>query len=301
MDTDALAQKLYDASLAAPEVPLEVVQRMLGSSDPGHEAIDNPGAYRWFLVRRFPVQAFGITLQKLMKEAGSAAGNEKFRHDRILELLKGGALAWPALVTASGIVVDGYHRIAAHRSARDKFMDVLVAVKRSAGPGDTWDEMWNHAVSGEQGESEGPILYHGTLVEHLPEISRKGLEETEGWGGAGTRGVFLSGTPQGALYWAKMAYQRANGGKLEVHSFDRDHGAQADSLLAVIEVRIPAEYADVLKADEEQFEDVGADFPPDDWRQSLEKIGDVRFAGAIPARWLGRAISPSEIPAKRVR
>lgn len=301
MDTDALAQKLYDASLAAPEVPLEVVRRMLGSSDPGHEAIDNPEAYRWFLVRRFPVQAFGITLQKLMKEAGSAAGNEKFRHDRILELLKGGALAWPALVTASGIVVDGYHRIAAHRSVRDKFMDVLVAVKRDAGPGDTWDEMWNHAFAEGEAETQVPVLYHGTLVEYLPLISRNGLYETEGWGGAGTKGVFLSGSPQGALYWAKMAYQRARGEKLEAHSFDRDHGADADSLLAVIEVRVPGEYAEVLKADEEQFEDVGADFPPDDWRQSLEKIGDVRFAGRIPPGWLGRALSQSEIPAKGVR
>lgn len=143
-----------------------------------------------------------------------------------------------------------------------------------------------------------PKLFHGTLAHHINDILENGITMGEGWGGAGTEGVFLSGTPEGALYWAKMAYQRANDGKLEAYSFDRDHGREADRLIAVVAVQIPKAHSKHLMADEEQFEDVGADFEPDDWRQSLEKIGDVRFNGMIPPEWLREVISPSEIERK---
>lgn len=139
-------------------------------------------------------------------------------------------------------------------------------------------------------------LYHGTPLKYLSEIQAKGLDEHGGWGGAGTTGVFLSGTPEGALYWAKMNHQMMNGEKMEASRFDRDHGHEADQLLAVLEVWIPDDETDRLKADVEQFEDVLADFSPDDWQQSLEKIGDVRFDGPIPREWIVRAILPSEVP-----
>jgi hypothetical protein len=140
-----------------------------------------------------------------------------------------------------------------------------------------------------------PTLYHGTLVENLPHIYAKGIEKGEGWGGAGTTGVFLSGTPEGALYWAKMAYQRAVGGHLEADVFDSIHRDDANELIAVVEVGIPERETGLLMADEEQFEDVLADFSPYDWRQSLEKIGDVRFDGHIPADWIQGSIAPSVI------
>jgi hypothetical protein len=143
-----------------------------------------------------------------------------------------------------------------------------------------------------------PTLYHGTLVENLPQIYAQGIEQGEGWGGAGTTGVFLSGTPQGALYWAKMAHQRATGEKMEEHRFDRDHGHHADELIAVLAVEIPDDRTDDLKADLEQFEDVLVDFSPDDWKQSLEKIGDVRFNGPIPSDWVQGRIAPSIIEGK---
>jgi hypothetical protein len=140
-----------------------------------------------------------------------------------------------------------------------------------------------------------PTLYHGTLVESLPRIYAEGLEQGEGWGGAGTTGVFLSGTPEGALYWAKMAHQRASGEKMEEHRFDRDHGHHADELIAVVSVEVPEGQTGDLKADVEQFEDVMADFSPDDWRESLKRIGDVRFNGHIPAEWIQGVIAPSVI------
>lgn len=144
-----------------------------------------------------------------------------------------------------------------------------------------------------------PKLYHGTTVKYVPDILEQGLEEAEGWGGAGTVGVFLSGTPEGALYWAKLAYMRFNDEKMEAHRFDRDHGHHADDLVAVLVVDIPEHSEDELRADQEQFEDVMMDFSPYDWRQSLEKIGDVRFNGSIPPQWIVDVLHPSDIEGER--
>jgi hypothetical protein len=138
-----------------------------------------------------------------------------------------------------------------------------------------------------------PVLFHGTLVQHVPAILEHGIERGEGWGGAGTSGAFLSGSLEGALYWAKIAYQREHGEKVEPERFDRVHGHEADQLIAVVAVQVPDDQVDRLRADEEQFEDVGADFPPDDWRQSLEKIGDVRFDGELPPEWIVEVIPPA--------
>jgi hypothetical protein len=170
-------------------------------------------------------------------------------------------------------------RVTAGWSAKDAFNRIVRPTLKSDIPG----------LSGARGI---PILFHGTLLEHVPAILRDGIERGEGWGGAGTSGAFLSGTLEGALYWAKMAYQREHGEKLEAHSFDRDRGHEIDRLLAVLAVQIPNDQAELLRADEEQFEDVHADFPPEDWRQSLKVIGDVRFDGEVLPEWIVEVISP---------
>lgn len=139
------------------------------------------------------------------------------------------------------------------------------------------------------------ILFHGTLQEHLPAILENGIQYGEGWGGAGTSGVFLSKTPEGALYWAKLAYQREHEEDLEAYRFDRAHGHEIDDLLAVLAVEIPEAETKRLYADVEQFEDVHADFAATDWRKSLEVIGDVRFDGIVPPTWVVEVIQPSRI------
>lgn len=146
-----------------------------------------------------------------------------------------------------------------------------------------------------------PRLYHGTLVSRLSNILANGISKGEGWGGAWTSGVFLSGTEEGALYWAKLAFQREAEEKLEIDRFDRAHGGDVDQLLAVLVIDIPKDETDKLKADEEQFEDVGADFDPDDWEQSLDVIGDVRFEREIPPQWIGKVIRPSDVKIGRRR
>lgn len=135
------------------------------------------------------------------------------------------------------------------------------------------------------------VLYHGTLRGRVPSIKRRGIDVGEGWGGAGTSGVFLSRTPEGALYWAKMAFLRDRGEKLEVARFDRKHGQRMSKLLSVLEVTIPASELGRLKVDMEQAEDVGFEGSEDDWRASLEQIGDVRFDGVVPPEWI-RPLAP---------
>lgn len=144
LDTDDLAQKLYDASLAAEEVPLSELRPLLSKATPGHDAIDDPEKYRWFLIKKFPTKDFGITLRGMLEEAGSAASQEKWQHDRIIDLLESGEPEWPGLATADGIVIDGYHRIAAHRTLRRRNMSVVVAVRRPSDDERMWDELWNN-------------------------------------------------------------------------------------------------------------------------------------------------------------
>lgn len=147
LDTDKLAQDLYDRSLTAEEVPLSDLRRLLSLATPGFEAIDEPEQYRWFLIRRFPVKNFGITLKEMMKEGTS---QDKWQHDYIVDRLKKGEAAYPAFATATGIVIDGYHRIAAHGTLKDKEMDVVVAVKRRPSDYESGgDSMWNEAFPDE--------------------------------------------------------------------------------------------------------------------------------------------------------
>lgn len=131
-------------------------------------------------------------------------------------------------------------------------------------------------------ENVGAVLYHGTERHNLATIEEEGLHMGEGWGGAGTNGVFLSGSPEGALYWAKQSYSMRRGEKAE--HFDRHHG---EDEVVVLEVNIPVEFLSSLKADMEQAEDVGFDGSEDDWERALEEIGDVRFDGPIPPEWIG--------------
>ena len=127
-------------------------------------------------------------------------------------------------------------------------------------------------------------LYHGTRREILDDILQQGLQPSAGWGGAGTTGVFLSGTPEGAEYWAKMAFLRHRDEKLEAATFDRKYDASQQ--LALLQIVIPPQYLSNLYADMEQAEDAGFEGEEADWALSLELIGDVRYNGVIPASWI---------------
>lgn len=142
MDTAALAQKIYDRLLLAVEVDWRQFQPMFDRAEPGWTPFEEPENYRWFLIRKFPVKDLEVTLKRLMSDAKDP-GQEKFQHDRIVELWKKGALEWPVFVTASGIIADGYHRTAAHRTLKHKTTDLIVSVDTSTPL--EWDESWLEA------------------------------------------------------------------------------------------------------------------------------------------------------------
>ena len=130
------------------------------------------------------------------------------------------------------------------------------------------------------------VLYHGTLRSNLESIMQDGLRKSSGWGGAGTTGVYLSRSPKGALYWAKIAYMNAQEDSMEPERFDRKYGKQEKDLLVVLRVEIPVEQTKNLKADMEQAEEYGFEGAPEDWQEGLEVIGDVMYNGDIPREWI---------------
>jgi GNAT superfamily N-acetyltransferase len=151
------------------------------------------------------------------------------------------------------------------------------------------------------------VLYHGTFNDFVPSILRDGLTPSVGWGGANTEGVFLSGTPEGAQYWGR--YAAANNLDLDKDG-DADFGGDAERYarafpnlphITLLKVTVPASHLHNLRADMEQAEDVGFEGKPTDWRGSLKAIGDVMYAGSIPAGWLEvvQAQSSSVLSAKK--
>jgi len=143
-DTEKMAQELYDRSMGAVEVDSGAFREMFARAEPGWTPFEEPENYRWFLIKSFPVDKLDVTLKRLMKDARDP-GQEKFQHDRIIALLKRGATEWPVFVTATGIIADGYHRTAAHRTMKIKTIPVVVSVERPGKAPMYWDELWNEA------------------------------------------------------------------------------------------------------------------------------------------------------------
>lgn len=143
VDTEDLAQMLWNASLTAKRVPLSKIMSLINMGTPGHPGLDEPEKYRWFLIKKFPVSSFELTFQDILDEVGDQMTDDKPRHDKIVRILAAGGEEWPVLATATGILLDGYHRIAAHDTLRIRYIPVLVAVQKR--DGDPWDEMWNDA------------------------------------------------------------------------------------------------------------------------------------------------------------
>jgi len=144
-DTEKIAQDLWNHSMSAVEVNPAGFAPMFARAEPGWTPFDEPENYRWFLIKSFPVKKLDVTLRRLMSDTADP-GQEKFQHDRIIELLKAGKPEWPVFVTATGIIADGYHRTAAHRTLKHKNVQVVVSAMRpEVGGYGIWDEMWNDA------------------------------------------------------------------------------------------------------------------------------------------------------------
>lgn len=117
---------------------------------------------------------------------------------------------------------------------------------------------------------EPTVLYHGTLRSNVQSILTTGLRAGAGWGGAEKPGVFLSSTPEDALYWAKMSMLGRMGLDSEAESFDLIEKEGLMDQLAVMRVEVPAE-------------DTISLVPR---RTSFSLPNDMQFVGSVPREWI---------------
>lgn len=114
------------------------------------------------------------------------------------------------------------------------------------------------------------VLYHGTLRSNVNSILATGLRAGKGWGGAAKPGVFLSATPEDALYWSKMSMLGRMGLDTEAESFDILEKEGLMGQLAVLRVEVPADAT-------------GSLVPR---RTSFSLSNDMQFVGSIPPEWI---------------
>ena len=115
-------------------------------------------------------------------------------------------------------------------------------------------------------ETMQPPLYHGTLRDNVPSILRTGIRAGQGWGGAARPGVFLSATPEAALYWSKMSLLKKMGLPQEESNFP----GLDESELAVLRVSVPPEESSNVVPR----------------RTSFALPGDSQYVGAVPPEWI---------------
>ena len=117
----------------AEEVDPADFQHIFEAAEPGYTPLEEPDYYRWFLIKNMPIKAFPVSLKTIMQGAEDP-DLERQQHDTIVELLEAGEPAWPVAVGLGGRILDGYHRIAAHRTLKLPTIDALVSVPAKRHP-----------------------------------------------------------------------------------------------------------------------------------------------------------------------
>jgi hypothetical protein len=108
--------------------------------------------------------------------------------------------------------------------------------------------------------------YHGTLREFVPSILRTGIRAGHGWGGAARPGVFLSASPEAALYWSKMSLLKKLGLPQKESNFD----ALDESELVILRVDVPPEGMESVVPR----------------RTPFSRPGDMQHEGSVPPEWI---------------
>jgi hypothetical protein len=132
------------------------------------------------------------------------------------------------------------------------------------------------------------VLHHGTTVDRLPGVLKRGIKVGEGWAGASTEGVYLSRHDDSALMWAKTRLMRDLGwDKIEESRFDRILGEDGLRVLVVLEVHVPKEAEGLLRADMEQAEDFQFEGEAEDWERAYDEMGgELMLNGPVPPEWI---------------
>lgn len=147
MNPNKIAGMAFSFVQTAKEVPLSQVREFV----PRGAIPGGPTSYRWFFIEHFPLRTFEFTLRDMMDADPEDISNEK-RHDKIVAILESGGPEWPVVISADGLVFDGYHRIVAHGTMGHKSVSVLVGIKKPTARveliDDSWHEAWNARILG---------------------------------------------------------------------------------------------------------------------------------------------------------
>lgn len=91
------------------------------------DPIQWPENHDWELVRDVPLDAFrGVTVAAIADvEDPDERREHRSRYKFILGMLRRGEKPWPIIVGENGMILDGYHRLAALHTLRREVVDVL--------------------------------------------------------------------------------------------------------------------------------------------------------------------------------
>lgn len=104
-------------------------REVLEASEPW-DPIRWPENHDWSLIKDVSLDAFrevNIARVSQVEDPGERREHRE-RYREILKLLKKGIAAWPVIVADTGMIIDGYHRLAALHTLRRRIVDVLYVV-----------------------------------------------------------------------------------------------------------------------------------------------------------------------------
>lgn len=107
----------------------EDFREIIEASEPW-DPIQWPENHDWFMIRKVPMKAFrGITLGAIadVEDPGERKEHRE-RYQEILKKLKNGAAPWPVIVADTGVIIDGFHRLAALQKLKATAVDVLYVI-----------------------------------------------------------------------------------------------------------------------------------------------------------------------------
>lgn len=112
--------------LPMTEVRWQDYAEVIENSEPW-DPIQFPDDHKWFLIKDVPLAAFSeISVKEIADvEDPQERKEHRKRYAYIKKILKAGEQMWPVIVGSNGMVIDGFHRIAAMRDVKRPTVDVL--------------------------------------------------------------------------------------------------------------------------------------------------------------------------------
>ncbi len=99
------------------EVKWEDYREVIEASEPW-DPIQWPEDHNWFLIKDVPLSLFeDVSIRDIADvDDPDEQAEHRDRYQYIVDLLKAGEDPWPVIVASNGLILDGYHRLAAMRT-----------------------------------------------------------------------------------------------------------------------------------------------------------------------------------------